>query len=57
MRARLQDRKAEDRFCFLCDLRMADKMEPVIREAGGEILSRDDRSYGVVMVVARRRHG
>jgi len=54
VRARLDRAASGEQFCFLCDLRMADKMEPVIRCAGGEILSRDDRSYGVVMVVARR---
>ncbi|MFP7754485.1 hypothetical protein ACLG6S_07495 [Thermodesulfobacteriota bacterium B35] len=54
MRARLEQQAPGAEFRFLCDRKMARRMAPVILEANGEIVERDDRSYGVVFLVRKR---
>jgi len=40
-------------FHFLCVPKMADRMEELVPESGGEITNRDNRSYGVVLSVRK----
>lgn len=54
MRARLGTMAAGQEFRFLCTDKMAEKMDRVITLAGGKIIDRDDRSYGVVFSVLKR---
>jgi hypothetical protein len=42
-------------FTFLCKDIMAEKMDRVIAQAGGEITGKDVRSYGVVIWVRKKR--
>ena len=53
MRARLLNGVSGSTFRFMCDHKMAEKMDAVIEGAGGEILEKDVRSYGVVMLVRK----
>ena len=53
MRARLSSMAAGQEFRFLCIDKMAEKMERIVALAGGEIITRDDRSYGVVISVRK----
>ena len=53
MRARLNSMAAGQEFCFLCIEKMAEKMDRIVALAGGEILNRDVRSYGVVICVRK----
>ena len=41
-------------YSFLCVEKMAANMDRVVSLAGGEIVSRDDRSYGVVLGVRKK---
>jgi len=41
-------------FHFLCNDKMADKMDRIASLAGGEIVSKDVRSYGVVLCVRKK---
>jgi len=43
-----------EQYCFLCVSKMAEGMDRVVSTAGGEILARDDRSYGVVLTVRKK---
>lgn len=43
-----------EEFCFLCNEKMAEKMDRVVALAGGEIFGRDNRSYGVVITVRKQ---
>jgi len=45
---------AGQEFRFLCTDKMAEKMDRVITLARGEIIDRDDRSYGVVFSVRKK---
>ena len=54
MRARLSSMAAGQEFCFLCIERMAEQMDRIVAQAGGEIFKRDDRSYGVVICVRKK---
>jgi hypothetical protein len=45
--------KAGDQFHFLCNEKMAEKMERIVALAGGEIFTKDMRSYGVVISVRK----
>lgn len=54
MRARLDAMVAGQEFHFLCNKKMAEKMDRVVRLGGGEIFERDDRSYGVVISVRKK---
>ncbi|KPJ97337.1 MAG: hypothetical protein AMJ60_11700 [Desulfobacterales bacterium SG8_35] len=56
MRARLGSMAAGQQFCFLCIEKMAEKMDRIVAQAGGEIVDRDDRSYGVVICVRKKEH-
>ncbi len=51
MRARLEKGVSGDTFRFMCDHKMAEKMDAVIEGAGGQIMEKDVRSYGVVFFV------
>ena len=53
MRARLNNMAAGQEFCFLCIEKMAEKMDRVAALAGGEIIAKDVRSYGVVISVRK----
>jgi len=44
---------ASQEFRFLCTDKMAEKMDRIVTLAGGEIITRDDRSYGVVISVRK----
>jgi hypothetical protein len=44
----------DQEFSFLCTDIMAAKMDRIAALAGGVIISRDDRSYGVVISVRKR---
>lgn len=54
MRARLGTMAAGQQFHFLCNDKMAEKMDRIVDLAGGEIFDRDDRSYGVVLSVRKK---
>jgi hypothetical protein len=41
-------------FRFLCTDKMAEKMDRIVARANGEIIDRDDRSYGVVISVRKK---
>ena len=43
-----------DQFCFLCVKKMADDMDKVVAQGGGEIVDRDNRTYGVVLTVRKK---
>ncbi len=43
-----------EHYCFLCVSKMAEGMNKVVSHAGGEILARDNRSYGVVLTVRKK---
>jgi len=43
-----------EQYCFMCVRKMAQGMDKLVSAAGGEILSRDDRSYGVVLTVRKK---
>jgi hypothetical protein len=43
-----------EQYCFLCVPKMADGMDRVVADAGGEITARDDRNYGIVLTVRKR---
>lgn len=53
MRARLDRMDTGDEFQFICDKKMADKMDRVITINGGEMMEKDVRSYGVVIQVKK----
>ncbi len=38
----------------MCNHKMAEEMPPLIARAGGEILEKDVRSYGVVILCAKK---
>jgi hypothetical protein len=54
VRARLDHMAASEEFHFLCNEIMADKMDRVVALAGGEILNKDVREYGVVVSVRKK---
>jgi len=41
-------------YTFLCNDKMAEKMDRVVALAGGEIFEKDVRSYGVVISVRKK---
>ncbi len=43
-----------EQYCFLCVNKMAEGMNRVVSLAGGEILARDNRTYGVVLTVRKK---
>ena len=43
-----------EQFCFICEGKMAERIDRPILKAGGEIISRDERSYCVVMTVRKK---
>ena len=43
-----------EQYCFLCVNKMAEGMDRVVSLASGEILARDNRSYGVVLTVRKK---
>ena len=45
---------AGQEFRFLCTDKMAEKMGRIVALADGEIISRDDRSYGIVISVRKK---
>jgi hypothetical protein len=45
---------AGQEYCFLCIEKMAEKMERIVALSGGEIIDRDNRSYGVVISVRKK---
>ena len=53
MRARLDSMSTGQEFHFLCVPVMADRMDEIVSKGGGEIIRRDDRSYGVVLSVRK----
>ncbi|MCK5070261.1 MAG: hypothetical protein KAR01_06955 [Desulfocapsa sp.] len=53
MRARLDSMAPGMEFHFLCVPHMADRMNEIIPESGGEITKRDNRTYGVVLSVRK----
>lgn len=53
MRARLRDLEPGGEFQFVCDSKMADKMERVVSMAGGEIAAKDLHSDGIVIKVSK----
>lgn len=54
MRARLDSMASGQEFIFLCEGKMAKKMDKVVGLGGGEISERDVRSYGVVISVRKK---
>lgn len=54
MRARLGNMAAGQEFHFLCEEKMAEKMDRVVALAGGEIFEKDERSYGTVISVRKK---
>ena len=55
MRARLNTMEAGQEYCFLCIDKMAEKMDRIVGLAGGEIITTDVRSYGVVICVRKKQ--
>lgn len=53
MRARLKKMNTGQEFIFLCAPKMAEKMDGIVSRGGGQIFSRDIRSYGVVISVRK----
>ena len=53
MRARLDKMKIGQELHFICVPKMADRMDATVAKSNGEIFSRDDRSYGVVLSVRK----
>lgn len=45
---------AGQNFHFLCNEKMAEKMDKIVDMAGGEIFDKDMRSYGVVISVRKK---
>jgi len=45
---------AGQEFRFLCEKKMAEKMDRVVALGGGEIFDKDIRSYGVVIAVRKK---
>lgn len=43
-----------EQFRFLCVNKMAEGMDQVVSSAGGEILNKEIRSYGVVLTVLKK---
>jgi hypothetical protein len=43
-----------EEYTFLCKDIMAEKMDRVVTNAGGEIIEKDARSYGVVISVRKK---
>jgi len=41
-------------FVFLCNDKMAEKMDRVVSRGGGEIFNKDARSYGIVISVRKK---
>ncbi|BCL63264.1 hypothetical protein DGMP_39570 [Desulfomarina profundi] len=54
MRARLNKMATGEEFHFICDGKMADKIERIILLNGGEISAKDTRSYGVVISIRKK---
>ncbi len=54
MRARLDSMAAREHYSFLCVPKMAEEIIPIIADNGGEIISTDTRSYGIVMSVQKK---
>ena len=54
VRARLDTISSGEEFHFLCEQKMAEKMERLVPLAGGEIFNKDVRSYGVVISVRKK---
>ena len=54
MRARLEKMAPGQEYRFLCIEKMAEKMDRLVALSGGEIIDRDDRSYGVVIGVRKK---
>lgn len=53
MRARLQDLDDGGAFKFVCDSKLADKMERVVKMAGGEIATMESHADGTVIEVIK----
>ncbi len=53
MRARLGNMSPGQQFTFLCVPLMADGMNKVVAHAGGEIIMREERTYGVVLTIGK----
>ncbi len=53
VRARLTEMAPGAELHFLCVGKMAERMEEIVPESGGEIFGRDNRSYGVVLSVRK----
>ena len=53
MRARLGNMKTGQRFNFICQPVMAEKIERIINLAGGEVLEQGKRQYGIVFSVKK----
>lgn len=51
---RLNSFSAGEGYRFLCNEKMAEQMVPIIDKACGEIRERDERSYGIVMLVCKK---
>ena len=43
-----------EQFCFICEGKMAERIDRPILKAGGEIIECDKRSYCVVMTVRKK---
>jgi hypothetical protein len=54
VRARLDNITTGQEFHFLCEQKMAEKMNHVVRLGDGEIFKKDIRSYGVVVSVRKK---
>jgi len=54
VQARLGNMAGGEEFHFLCIPKMAEKMDRIVTLGGGEIFSRNDRSYGVVISVRKK---
>lgn len=53
MRARLNAMQTDQQYTFLCVPYMAERMEDVVPDAGGEITMLEKRNYGMVLTVRK----
>ncbi len=53
MRARLNKMHTDQQYTFLCVPYMAERMEHIVPEAGGEITMAEKRNYGMVLTVRK----
>ena len=51
---RLKTMNPGEQYSFLCVPKMAEGMDKVVTAGQGEIIGRDERNYGVVLIVRKK---